>query len=148
MDIIGIIEKSDCFFIQLIKDNFRGDNLKKFILLSFLMLILTGCNEYLTFGGESDNWKGEYTTTIYSDKSCDSGKYIFNFKEATKGIEFKNIEVVIDGGRKKLMQEKLEGSTVYYNRGSGCNVTNEDLGIEVTIKWDDVHEESFLLEKK
>jgi hypothetical protein len=46
------------------------------------------------------------------------------------------------------MQEKLEGSTVYYNTGSGCNVTNEDLGIEVTIKWDDVNEESFLLEKK
>ena len=127
--------------------NARGDSLKKIILLSLLMLILTGCNEYLTYSGESDNWNGNYTTTINSDSGCENGNFLFHFKDKTKDIGLENIEVDIDRGP-KLWEERFERNPISITTGSGCTIYNEDEGIRVTIKWDDDNEESFLLEKK
>ena len=127
--------------------NARGDSLKKIILLSLLMLILTGCNEYLTYSGESDNWNGNYTTTINSDSGCENGNFLFHFKDKTKDIGLENIEVDIDRGP-KLWEERFERNPISITTGSGCTIYNEDEGIRVTIKWDDANEESFLLEKK
>lgn len=127
--------------------NARGDSLKKIILLFLLMLILTGCNEYLTYSGESDNWKGEYTSTINRDRGCENGNFLFHFKDKTKDIGLKNIEVKIDRGP-KLWEERFDNNPVSITAGDGCTIYNEAEGIRVTIKWDDDNEESFLLEKK
>lgn len=114
-------------------------------MIILLMIILTGCDVYPIFVGESDNWEGEFSTLNKSENNCDKGNYTLHFKEGSRDSEFYNIEVVIGGGKLKIEKEKLKGSTFQF---SGCAWNYEDQEIEVTIKWDDVNEENFLLKKK
>ncbi|MFC5602445.1 hypothetical protein [Sporosarcina koreensis] len=111
-----------------------------------------GCssdNKYLDFAGESENWQGVYTTTINTEKSSENGKYLLSFKETSEEVEFKNFEIIIDNGEVEQKEVIHKGSTVEIPVScSGCAVTDENEDIRVTIKWDDVYEETILLERK
>ena len=120
--------------------------MKKFLTVIVFVFFLVGCgNEFITFSGESDNWKGKYATNI--DGSRENGEYTFGFKDATNVTAFKNLEIVINDGKTHLREEYHKGATVKIPTScSGCAVTPKDATIKVAIKWNDKNEETFFLE--
>ena len=123
---------------------------KRLLFLFSSILLIVGCNdETLSFSGESDNWKGEYTANISDNETREDGKYVFGYKNATKDISFKNLEIVINGGETKWNENNYNAATVSISSScTGCAVPQEDQPVDVTIKWDDGKEESFKLEPK
>lgn len=123
--------------------------------LSFLILIasvvlIVGCNnDTISFSGESENWKGEYTANISENSTREDGEYIFRYKNTTSEPTFKNLEIVINDGELDLKEEVFKGTTKKMPTScSGCAVTQKEVPIKVTIKWDKEKEESFELEPK
>lgn len=120
--------------------------MKKLLTVVVFAFFLVGCgNEFITFSGESDNWKGKYATNV--DGSRENGEYTFSFKDVTNVTAFKNLEIIINDGKKHLREEEHKGATVKIPTScSGCAVTPKDATIKVTIKWNDKNEETFFLE--
>lgn len=121
--------------------------MKRIIIIGILsVFFLVGCSkEYVTYSGEGDQWKGEYVTTI--DESSENGEYTFDFKDGTKIITFKKLEIFINDGETHLIEDNYKRATVKIPIScSGCSVTSEKSKIKVTIKWNNKNEETFFLE--
>jgi hypothetical protein len=126
-------------------------------LIPFILLII-GCNETflsngngkpLSFSGESDNWKGEYSVIISENGTREDGDFVFSYKNGSSKTFFRKIEVVINNGETKYIEYGTRGSMVrFFLSSSGGAVMQEDLPIKVTIKWDNEKQESFELESK
>lgn len=123
---------------------------KRLLLWVPFILLIVGCNDKtISFSGESDNWKGEYSANISDNETREDGKYIFGYKKATSDTTFKNLEIVINDGETKWNENNYKGTTISISSScTGCAVTQEDQPIDVTIKWDEGEEESFKLEPK
>ncbi|MGM0923557.1 MAG: hypothetical protein ACQEWW_20510 [Bacillota bacterium] len=120
--------------------------MKKTIVLISLVIYLVGCgNKFIRFNGESDNWKGEYSTNI--DGTRENGEYTFSFKNAKNDTTFENLQIVINDDETRLIEDIHKGATVKISSScSGCSVTSEDEIIKVNINWDVQNEETFFLE--
>lgn len=120
--------------------------MKKILTVVVFAFFLVGCgNEFITFSGENDNWKGRYATNV--NGSRENGEYTFGFKDATNLTTFKNLEIVINDGKIHLIEEQHQGATVKIPTScSGCAVIHKDTTIKVVIKWNDKNEETFFLE--
>jgi len=129
--------------------------MKRLLFLIPFILLIIGCNETslsngksLSFSGESDNWKGEYSAIISENGTREDGDFVFTYKNGSSKTSFKNIEIVINDGETKIKENGTKGSTIRLGlSSSGGAVTEEDLPIKVTIKWDD-KQESFELESR
>ena len=129
--------------------------MKRLLFLIPFILLIIGCNETslsngksLSFSGESDNWKGEYSAIISENRTREDGDFVFSYKNGSSKTSFKNIEIVINDGETKIKENGTKGSTIRLGlSSSGGAVTEEDLPIKVTIKWDD-KQESFELESR
>lgn len=124
----------------------RNKMKKLCIFLFVITTILGGCSSNI-FSGESANWEGKYSTTINGND--EEGNYTFVYKNGNDLTKLKNVEIVVSNGvsgSTKKMDEH-EGTTIKLSTSCrGCAVTQENEKIEVTIKWDGKHEESFFLE--
>ncbi|WP_027410576.1 hypothetical protein [Anoxybacteroides tepidamans] len=119
---------------------------KLFFFVILLVFALSGCgSEFISFSGESKNWKGEYSANI--DGNSENGNYLFSYKHAKKNTEFKNLQIIInDSGKTVLNEETHKGATIKIPTGcSGCDVTKKGEPIKVTIKWNQKNEETFYL---
>lgn len=123
---------------------------KRLLFLIPFICMIVGCSDkYLSFSGESDNWKGEYSANISDNGTRENGKYVFGYKNATSDTSFRNLEIVINDGEAVRKEDFLKGATIVISSScSGCAVTQEDNPIKVSIKWDDEKEETFKLEAK
>ena len=123
---------------------------KRLLLLVPLIFFIVGCNDkHLSFSGESENWKGEYSANISDNETKEDGKYIFGYKKVTSDTSFKNLEITINDGETKWNESDYKAATISISSScSGCSTPQEDQPIDVTIKWDDGKEESFKLEPK
>ncbi|TCJ02135.1 hypothetical protein [Cytobacillus praedii] len=120
--------------------------MKKTIMIVMLsVLFLVGCGyKFISFSGESDNWKGEYATNI--EGSSENGTYTLGYKNAPNNLTFKNLEILIDGVTRQKMEEYNRAIIKIPTSCSGCLVTTENSTIKVTIKWNNINEETFYLE--
>ncbi|MEE6449368.1 hypothetical protein RAH41_02220 [Gottfriedia acidiceleris] len=119
---------------------------KIYFLMLVAMLILVGCsNHTLHFKGESDHWKGNYTTNV--DATREDGQFEFVFKDG-KQMK-KNLEITVNGstGVSKRTDGESDETVIKMNTScSGCAVTKDSDVFKVTIKWNG-NEESFELKK-
>ncbi|PFH87773.1 hypothetical protein [Bacillus sp. AFS088145] len=117
---------------------------KIYFLILVTLLILVGCsNDSLHFKGESEHWKGEYTTNV--DGTTENGQFEFEFKDGKQ--KKKNLEINVDGltgGSNRKESENDETVITMKTSCSGCSVTRDSDVFKVTIKWDG-NEESFEL---
>lgn len=118
------------------------------LVLSIAFLLLVGCSNdslhSLHFKGESEHWKGEFSTKI-TDGTNEEGQFVFRFKEG-KQMK-KNLEINIDKGNGHIIQKESENDKTIITMPqscSGCSVTKDSAVFNVTIKWDD-QKESFKL---
>ncbi|RST76173.1 hypothetical protein D4T97_005160 [Siminovitchia acidinfaciens] len=121
---------------------------KRLLFLVPFILLSVACNQKtISFSGESDYWKGEYSANISDKGTREDGKYIFGYKNATSDTSFDWVEIEINDGETGRKEENFKGATIIIPRScSGCSVTREDTAIKVRIKWDGEMEESFVLE--
>ncbi|WEG11697.1 hypothetical protein PU629_16315 [Pullulanibacillus sp. KACC 23026] len=126
--------------------------IKVLITICSLMVIsmLTACNggQSLLFTGESNHWKGAYTTNAGGNN--EDGTFTFTFNDGGKPT-FKNLEVDVSGGNGHpvLKEDSHTGSTIKINEsGSGIATTKASTVFNVTIKWDNKYKETFSLKSK
>lgn len=128
--------------------------MRKIGLLLFLITVLIGCSnsndyKYLSYSGEGENWQGEYTVNTNSKKNSENGNFIFSFKDFEENMEFKDFELIINDGEYNIKKEVHTEGTVEFPTGcSGCLVISGDENIEVTIKWNNDNEDTFLLKRR
>lgn len=121
---------------------------KRFILFPLLLLLLSGCATlYMTFEGESESWKGDYTTNI--DGDWEDGTFSFFYKEGDATTQLSDLHVRIVGSGTSEIQEDLHQGPLIQIKSScgGCKVTEENDIFEVMIKWDG-EEETMRLRRK
>ena len=121
---------------------------KRLLMLMPFIFLIVGCNDkHLSFSGESENWKGEYSANVSDNETREDGKYIFGYKKATNDTSFKNLEIIINDGETEWSESDYKAATISITSScSGCSTRQKDDSIDVTIKWDDGKVESFKLE--
>lgn len=121
--------------------------MKKFVLLVFLLMLLSGCvnGDRYNFSGGSENWEVFYVVDVSNETNQEKSgtiKYVgegsapemIDYKiEANAGGSFGNGVTLIDG-------VVDAGSSIC----KGCAITQEDEEIEVEIKWEDQTENLIL----
>lgn len=124
--------------------------MKKTVIFLLLLFFLVGCSfKYMEFSGESKSWEGKYSANIYGND--EDGNYTFFYKNGDGNTILENIEIIVGTGinESKLYSEEHQGATFTMKSScQNCSITQENEKIEVTIKWDSQHEESFVLESK
>lgn len=124
--------------------------MKKIVIFLLLINILGGCSsKYMEFSGESESWEGKYSANLHDND--EDGSYTFFYKNGDGNTILKNIEIKVGTGIKesKLFSEEHQGANFTMKSScQNCSVTQENEKIEVTIKWDNQHEETFVLDSK
>ncbi|MEN8646277.1 hypothetical protein ABFE25_16835 [Bacillus toyonensis] len=119
-------------------------------LFVLIILILGACSndKWFTLKGESENWKGTYQVYIYGENN-EASELTLIYKgdpsEIKGNVKYK-YETDSSGkgdGNVSLDQNSIKTKMIC----EGCNITNKDDVIKITMSWND-KTETFKLQSK